>query len=360
MPATVTLYDHLRADIQAERANACADFAAGLFWMMERDGWEIDVPGDITQSQSRYDLQDAKDARESAWHRALMTAEIPDPDTAEMLRRRKRDDRDRARLESFNIVTTLGVDKVTAQAIDTWDDGRMAARVACFEDLLDIGILPPLESQSLIERDGRLARRRLLRDLFDGIDLTADFPFTPEMQEVFIDRIMDWNDALVAVGLLPAKWRSKRTKAGKLVPPARPKSFGPVLKDIAERLGLRVVERRERVCQKHALLYKHTVNDNFGTPQKQVRVYGIDPASWREMTEILDRRADPPKPWESPTSIEDLTVEEVGVDYLDISPPSGHRQVGAIMADLAVGAIMADLAEGRRRISPSYRIGSLP
>ena len=352
-PAKLSLYDHLRASIQAERANACADFAAGLFWMMQRDGWTIDVPGDITQSQSRYDLQEAKDARESAWHRALMAAEIPDPETAEMLRRRKRDDRDQARLEAFDITDTLAVDKVTAQAIAAWDDGRMAARVACFEDLLDIGVLPPVESQSLIERDGRLARRRLLRYLFDGIDLTADFPFTPEMQAVFIDRIMNKNDALAGrdVGLLPAKWRSKKTKAGKMMPPARPKSFGPVLKDIAERLGLRVVERRERVCQKHALLYKHTVNDNFGTPAKQVRVFGIDPASWREMMEILDRRADPPKPWESPTSVEDLTVEEAGVDYLDISPPSGHRQVGAIMAFLPVGAIMGDLTADRRRIA---------
>ena len=150
---------------------------------------------------------------------------------------------------------------------------------------------------------------------------------------------------------MPAKWRSKRTKAGTLVPPARPKSFGPVLKDIAERLGLQVLERRERVCQKHALLYKHTVNDNFGTPPKQVRVYGIDPASWQSMMEILDRRADPPKPWENPTSVEDLTVEEVGVDYLDISPTNGRRQVGAIMAFLPVGAIMGDLTEGRRRIA---------
>jgi hypothetical protein len=282
-----------------------------------------------------------------------MAAEIPDPDTAAMLRRRKRDDRDRARLEAFDIIDTLAVDKVTAQAIAAWDDGRMAARVACFEDLLDIGVLPPVESQKLIERDGRLARRRLLRYLFDGIDLTADCPFTPEMQVVFIDRIMDRNDALAApdVRLLPAKWRSKKTKAGKMMPPARPKSFGPVLKDIAERLGLRVVERRERVCQKHALLYKHTVNDNFGTPPKQVRVYGIDPASWREMMAILDRRADPPKPWEHPTSVEDQTVEEAGDGILwSVFPkrPSPHIVNAGHVARIRVRSIIYPMPERRR------------
>ena len=150
---------------------------------------------------------------------------------------------------------------------------------------------------------------------------------------------------------MPAKWRSKRTKAGALNPPVRPTSFGPVLKDIAERLGLRVVERRERVAQKHASLYKDIQSDTFSGHPEKVRVYGIDPASWREMMMILDRRADPPKPWESPTSVEDLTVEEAGVDYLDISPTNGRRQVGAIMAFLPAGAIMRDLSEGRRRIA---------
>lgn len=350
MPATVTLYDHLRADIQADRANACADFAAGLFWMMQRDGWSLDVSDDVMPGRSKDDLLDAKDARESEWHRALIDAEIPDPDTAAMLRRRKLNDRDRARLEAFDIIDKLAVAKVTAQAIDTWDNGRMAARVARFEDLLNIGVLPPVESQSLIERDGRLARRRLLSALFDGIDLTAGCPFTPEMQVVFIDRIMDRSDALVAVGLLPAKWRSKRTKAGKLMPPARPKSFGPVLKDIAERLGLQVWERRERVCQKHALLYKHTVNDNFGTPPKQVRVYGIDPESWQSMMDIIERRKAPPKPWETPTCLEDLTLEEVGVAKVADTVKIPHIGNAGYVARIRITSIVHPMPE-RRRIS---------
>ena len=146
---------------------------------------------------------------------------------------------------------------------------------------------------------------------------------------------------------MPAKWRSKRTKAGALNPPARPKSFGPVLKDIAERLGLQVLERRERVCQKHALLYKHTVNDNFGTPQKQVRVYGIDPASWREMMEILDRRADPPKPWESPTSVEDLTVEEAEAAKVADRAKFPHIGTAGYVARIRITSIVHPMPERR-------------
>jgi putative DNA primase/helicase len=340
-PVTMSLYDHLRADIQAERANACADFAAGLFWMLERDGWSLENAGEVTKKGAgAADLKDAKETREAAWHHALMTAEIPDPETADMLRRRKTDDRDRARLEAFNIVTTLAVHKVTQQAIDTWDEGRMAAKVARFEDLLNIGDLPPVESQKLIERDGRLARRKMLRGLFDNIDLTSDCPFTPETQRVFIDRLMAQHDAFVAVGLLPAKWRSKRTKAGKLTPPARPKSFGPVLKDIAERLGLQVIERRERVAQKHAPLYKVIQSDTFSGHPEKVRVFGIDPESWQMMMSIIERRKEPPKPWETPTCLEDLTLEELGIGRHDISDligPSVLAGFGSAVASFRIG-----------------------
>lgn len=139
-------------------------------------------------------------------------------------------------------------------------------------------------------------------------------------------------------------------------PPARPKSFGPVLKDIAERLGLRVVERRERVAQKHASLYKDIQSDTFSGHPEKVRVFGVDPASWREMMAILDRRADPPKPWEHPTSVEDLTVAEAGDGILwSVFPKRPLPRIGSIMERALVGAIMADLTEGRRRISTSQR-----
>jgi hypothetical protein len=309
--------------------------------MLERDGWSLENAGEVTKKGAgAADLKDAKETREAAWHHALMTAEIPDPETADMLRRRKTDDRDRARLEAFNIVTTLAVHKVTQQAIDTWDEGRMAAKVARFEDLLNIGDLPPVESQKLIERDGRLARRKMLRGLFDNIDLTSDCPFTPETQRVFIDRLMAQHDAFVAVGLLPAKWRSKRTKAGKLTPPARPKSFGPVLKDIAERLGLQVIERRERVAQKHAPLYKVIQSDTFSGHPEKVRVFGIDPESWQMMMSIIERRKEPPKPWETPTCLEDLTLEELGIGRHDISDligPSVLAGFGSAVASFRIG-----------------------
>ena len=190
-----------------------------------------------------------------------------------------------------------------------------------------------------------------MRGLFDGIDLTSDWPFTPEMQSAFIDRLMAQHDAFVAVGLLPAKWRSKRTKAGKgwkLVPPARPKSFGPVLKDIAERLGLDVMERRERVAQKHASLYKDIQSDTISGHPEKVRVYGIDPASWQSMTEILDRRADPPKPWESPTSVEDLTVEEVGVAKVADTVKIPHIGNAGYVARIRITSIVHPMPERRR------------
>jgi hypothetical protein len=70
------------------------------------------------------------------------------------------------------------------------------------------------------------------------------------------------------------------------------------------------------------------------------------------MMDIIDRRADPPKPWESPTSVEDLTVEEAGDGILwSVFQKRPLPRIGSIMERAPVGAIMADLAEGRRRIA---------
>jgi hypothetical protein len=101
------------------------------------------------------------------------------------------------------------------------------------------------------------------------------------------------------------------------------------------------------------------VETNFGTPQKQVRVYGIDPESWQSMMDIIERRKAPPKPWETPTCLEDLTLEELGIDRHDISDLIGPSvlagfgsalasfRIGEALERFPVGAVLS--AEQRRR-----------
>ena len=305
--ATVSTYDKLRAGVQAQERNAQADFAAGMYWMLEDAGWTLERH-DSAGAESEEALATARDMHLDEWKALVTEAEVPDPATAEMLRRVRLDPKDAARLEAFDICTTLAVEAVDDNAFDLWDDGKMKRRIERFEDLLDVGDLKTVQDTRIIARDFRAGRRALLKWLFDGIDLTAEHPFTPEMQKLFLDRVMARREALVAARILPERFRTTyRGKDGRPKAPQRPKQFKRVLSDIAERLGLRVTEVRKRLSQNTPLLYKDIQSEGvLGQQDNRIRVYGIDHGSWQEMQSILARRADPPQPWQE--DFEDVTV----------------------------------------------------
>ena len=290
--AVVSTYDSLRAGVQAQERNAQADFAAGLFWMLEDAGWTLERHGSAGAASGDA-LAIARDMRIDEWMALVMGAEVPDPATADMLRRRRLEPRDAARLEAFDIYTTLAVAEVDGTAFELWDEGNAKRRIERFEDLLDVGVLPMVQDARIIARDFRQGRRALLRQLFDGIDLTEEHPFTPEVQEVFLDRVMARREALVAAGILPERFRSTyRWKGREPKTPPRPKHFKRVLSDIAEQLGLRVAEVRKRLSQNSPSLYKDIQSEGvLGQQDNRTRVYGIDPASWQKMQDILTRRA---------------------------------------------------------------------
>lgn len=301
----VSTYDSLRAGVQAQERNAQADFAAGLFWMLEEGGWTLERH-DSAGATSGDALAIARDMRIDEWQAMVMDAEVPDPATAGMLRRRRLEPRDAARLEAFDICTTLAVAKVDGGAFEFWDEGKAKRRIERFEDLLDVGALPMVQDARIIARDFRAGRRALLKWLFDDIDLAEEHPFTPEVQEQFLDRVMARREALVAARILPERFQTTyRGKDGKPKAPQRPKQFKRVLSDIADRLGLRVAEVRKRLSQNTPLLYKDIQSEGvLGQQDNRARIYGIDPASWQEMQTILARRGmtgPVPKMSENPT-----------------------------------------------------------
>lgn len=308
--APVSTYDSLRAGVQAQERNAQADFAAGLFWMLEEAGWLLERD-DSAGAESEEALAIARDMRLDEWKTLVMDAEVPDPATVDLLRRRQQTLEDATRITAFDICTTLATKAVDSKSFDLWDDGRMKRRIERFEDLLDVGELPTVQDARIISRDFRQGRRTLLRWLFDGIDLAKEHPFTPQVQERFIDRVMERREALVAAGLLPERFRSMyRGTGGKPKEPPRPKHFKRVLADVAERMGLRVVEVRKRLSQNSPLLSKDIQSEGvLGQQENRARLYGIDPASWQEMQAILDRRADPPQPWSDAFNDETVTPQ---------------------------------------------------
>ena len=297
-PVDVTFYDHMRADIQAAEANAKADFAAGLYWMLEGAGWALDVVDVTRASKAEAKLDAAKEERVAKWNATVMAADIPDDLTAEFLRGRVLTENERAQLEAYDITQTLKLASVDDAAIANWDEGRFKSKMRRFASLTGDDIVPRVgfEKAELVRRRFDVAEQKLLRGLFDGIDLTAEYPFTPEAQEMFVDRVMAQRVPLVAAKILPTKYRTEYVgKGGVTKAMQRPKNTKVLLKGVLERLGFCVTETRIRLSQNMPPLYKDIQSEGvLGQQDNRVRVYGISAESWAFMQGIRDREQPEP------------------------------------------------------------------
>lgn len=330
-PTRMSRFDAMRADIEAKTANAQADFAAGLFWMLEADGWALDVVHADDSAEIRARMKEAKATRVDAWQAAIMAAEIPDPDSAALMRsKRSKTPEEAAAVEAYDIAMALGVGTIGPDELQIWDDGHIAGRLRRFEDLARIGELPEISDNRIIARDFRHARRALYSELFAGVDLKAETPFTPEMQDIFIDRVMARREALVAARILPERYRATyRGKGGKPNTMPRPKQFRRVLDDVLNRVGLRIVEKRKRVARNSGSLYKDIQLEGVSGQQEKQRFYGICPASWAMMTGIIERRDAAPVPWDDidsaapPITIGPDSLQQPDIEIPHPAPPDG-------------------------------------
>lgn len=335
-PVVVDHFDQMRADIKAKAENAKADFAAGLFWMLEADGWKLDVVAETSDRAGADALKAAREEQTAEWHAAIIAAEIPDDETAAFLRGRRLEMSDLARLEAYDIAQCLGLAKIDQAAIERWDEGRIAGKLRRFRALTgpEIATDGQAVSQRIIARDFGLARQRLLKWLFAGIDLRAEYPFDPETQEKFTDRIMERRLALTAAGILPSKYAADGM--------TRPKQFKRVLDDAVSRLGLRVAEARTRVCQNTPSLYSNIQGEGISAQPQQVRIFGICPASWAEMEELVH-----PKPEAPSMPIKPISSDPVA----DLAAERRKRMASATVMAKHMRIARAGLIPGQRMAS---------
>jgi hypothetical protein len=68
-PGKATTFDGLVSDVEAQAANAMADFGAGLWWILEGQGWAM-------ERAEAMDGDGAVKAAEDAWYQAKRAALI--------------------------------------------------------------------------------------------------------------------------------------------------------------------------------------------------------------------------------------------------------------------------------------------
>ncbi|MBC7739549.1 MAG: toprim domain-containing protein, partial [Candidatus Saccharibacteria bacterium] len=295
-PAKATTFDALVSDVTARTDNARADFGAGLWWMLEGQGWTLERAEAVGVSG---DLKAAEETMLEARRAALIGADMIDDATASLLKTISRNQTDELRLEAWQIRKTFGVIDLDDATIDLWDSGRGVAQLERFEDLTGADVQRRDDSANmLVHRRYRAARVQLYKDLFDGFDLSRPDWCGPDAAKVMVDRVMARPDVFAAVGIVGPKYRSRfPDKNGKTKPAERPtgKKATWMVKEILDRAGLAWVSTRVRESVKLSQTPPFLVNTNRGVRDKteypRCYVGGTEPARFATMKAILDRRA---------------------------------------------------------------------
>ena len=296
-PTIATTFDGMVSDVEAQAANAKADFGAGLWWMLESQRWTLERS--VAGTDGSGSVKAAKAALDAAHRHALKGADLIDSATAGMLRESTtRSAADDLRLEAWEIRNFFGVVDLDDEAIDFWDGGRGVSRLKRFEDLIGADVERYDDSEkTLVHRAHRNARMQIYQELFAGFDVSSTDWCGPVAAGVIVDRAMARANVLAALGIIGPKYRAQFVgKGGKPKAAARPTGRAAtwMVKDILYRAGLEWTSTRARLSQTPPFL----VNTNRGvwdsaevSDDNRQYVGGTCPDSFAQMSALVARRA---------------------------------------------------------------------
>lgn len=233
-----TDFDSFVAGIDADNARHRADFAAGLWWALEHQGFAVD-PLDVIRDEAkvaelraiRADLRDEKRA-------AILSAPDMDDEQARRLRDRPaRTEAENYALLRHRIKSDLGLDALDDEAVDVWDDGRGPRRMDRFSAATrSVADRRDHQGDDLALKRFSKARALAYAWLLDGIEFAAGLRVTESLASGILARVIERRYLLAFLGIVPAKWASEKVPAA-----AYPvKEVG----EIFDRMGLEM-KRRE-------------------------------------------------------------------------------------------------------------------
>ncbi|MBV6687223.1 hypothetical protein KV692_04860 [Xanthomonas euvesicatoria pv. physalidis] len=286
--------DGIVADIEAGDARHRADFAAGLWWLLEMAGWAVRPMqiGESAVSAESMKLLRADINREQR-DSLLAARDLSDFEARRMRERPALSEVDQAALLRHRIVRDLGLSDPLCDAdLDVWDAGRgprawdrfTAATAGTTEAASDGGIT---DLHRL-----RFGRARVLayRELFAGFKLAPGFRVTSEVSVALLSRMYVRRQLLAVLGLVPAKWAGERFG----LPSGRAATQAVI--DLFDRMGLKLIRARNNRKAKMGATTSIEALGGYvgcGTHRGIVDVttwYVVDSDSWSRTAELAARR----------------------------------------------------------------------
>lgn len=234
-------------DIERRDVNQRADFASGMLWLLEDMRFHLErVPCSVSA-----ELADQVSATASkldeATRAAIVAAPILNNEEAQALRwSREKTPADHHALTAADIRAAFGIETLTPEIVDFYDEGRGLHRLRLFADACGVAYQDNTPGKAL--NDSGAIRRGLYAYLFEGIDITGTI--TRQDAETIIDRVMERRFTLAAFGCVPGKWgrvveldskgreRVREDKDGHICPIKRPAYPMQEVVEILSMMGL--------------------------------------------------------------------------------------------------------------------------
>lgn len=232
-----TDFDLFAAGVRADNARQRADFAAGLWWGLEHQGFNIQRMELVTTDALAEELNRTRETIcEEHRERILHAQDLTSDEVATLLKTQVFTQTDQARLLRHRIKTELGLSKLTTTDLVMWDYGRGLERMDRFSAAtLGIVALKETMGRDLRLHDFGKARVLAYQMLFDGLKLAPNLRITPAHAQLIIERVIQHRYLLAFLGIVPAKWAKYLRTGQRYQNPAYPtREVGEILR----RMGL--------------------------------------------------------------------------------------------------------------------------
>lgn len=280
-------FDAFFAGVKADDARARADFAAGLWWVLQEQGFEVDRLTLIDDAEGEVLLKEIRTALREEARSAILNAFDLSVEEAKVLRDApSRTEAQAAALLKHRIKTDLGLDVLDDAAIDAWDDGRGPRRMDRFSAAVH-GLAEARDNgDTLALRRFSKARVLAYRTLFKSIKLEAGLRIDDDLAEELVRRVIENRYLFAFLGLVPAEWARYLGEGKEFPMPAYPqKKVGEIL----ERMGLATKRREFRSAPRTPDI---SLKDKYpsGGSEARFRPYVVTSESWETMEEWAAKR----------------------------------------------------------------------
>lgn len=288
-----TAFDAFVSGIDADNARHRADFAAGLWWALEHQGFDAQrlaiQSGEgmaATLKTTRAEIRDE--------HRAAILAapDLTDEHARRLREHPSRTEADQAALLRHRIMSDLGLTELDSAALDVWDDGRGPRRMDRFS----------AATQGMADRNDhtgqdlalhRFSKARVLAYawLLDGIGFAPGLHITDALARHLIGRVIERRYLLAFLGIVPAKWaRDTGTeKNGQAKPFPMPAYPVREVGEIMERMGLELKRREFRSAPTCPDVPLEEITPCGGKSGRN-RVHELTAESWEAVSAWAERR----------------------------------------------------------------------